>query len=153
MIGLEARPEPSRLAGWLSPRAAAAATLLIGFVVFSLLGKDPLDAFHAFFVKPIDSVYGVSELLLKASPLMLIATGLAIGYRANVWNIGAEGQLLVGAIAGGGLALAFHDSSSPLLVPAMLVAGALGGMAWAAIPAFLRTRFNANEILVSLMLV
>jgi simple sugar transport system permease protein len=153
MIGLEARPEPSRLAGWLSPLAAAVATLLIGFVVFSLLGKDPLDAFHAFFVKPIDSAYGVAELLLKASPLMLIATGLAIGYRANVWNIGAEGQLLVGAIAGGGLALAFHESSSPLLLPAMLVAGALGGMAWAAIPALLRTRFNANEILVSLMLV
>ena len=153
MIRLEARPEPSRLAGWLSPLAAAAATLVIGFVVFSLLGKDPLDAFHAFFVKPIDSAYGVAELLLKASPLMLIATGLAIGYRANVWNIGAEGQLLVGAIAGGGLALAFHESSSPLLLPAMLVAGALGGMAWAALPALLRTRFNANEILVSLMLV
>jgi simple sugar transport system permease protein len=153
MIGLEARPEPSRLAGWLSPLAAAAATLLIGFVVFSLLCKNPLDAFHAFFVKPIDSAYGMAELLLKASPLMLIATGLAIGYRANVWNIGAEGQLLVGAIAGGGLALAFHESSSPLLLPAMLVAGALGGMAWAAIPALLRTRFNANEILVSLMLV
>jgi simple sugar transport system permease protein len=91
MIRLEARPEPSRVAGWLSPLVAAAATLLVGFVVFSLLGKDPLAAFHAFFVKPVDSAYGVSELLLKASPLMLIATGLAIGYRANVWNIGAEG--------------------------------------------------------------
>jgi simple sugar transport system permease protein len=153
MIRLEARPEPSRRAGWLSPLAAAAATLAIGFVVFSLLGKDPLAAFHAFFVKPIDNAYGISELLLKASPLMLIATGLAIGYRANVWNIGAEGQLLVGAMAGGGLALAFHGSDSPLLLPAMIVAGALGGMAWAAFPALLRTRFNANEILVSLMLV
>jgi len=153
MIRLEARPEPSRLAGWLSPLAAAVATLAIGFVVFSLLGKNPLDAFRAFFVKPIDNAYGISELLLKASPLMLIATGLAIGYRANVWNIGAEGQLLVGAIAGGGLALAFHGSDSPLLLPAMIVAGGLGGMAWAALPALLRTRYNANEILVSLMLV
>ena len=153
MIRLEARPEPSRLAGWLSPLAAVVATLAIGFVVFSLLGKNPLDAFRAFFVKPIDNAYGISELLLKASPLMLIATGLAIGYRANVWNIGAEGQLLVGAIAGGGLALAFHGSDSPLLLPAMIVAGGLGGMAWAALPALLRTRYNANEILVSLMLV
>jgi simple sugar transport system permease protein len=84
---------------------------------------------------------------------MLIATGLAIGYRANVWNIGAEGQLIVGAIFAGGLALAFPDTTSPLLLPAMVVAGALGGAAWAAIPALLRTRFNANEILTSLMLV
>ena len=152
-IALERRPEPSRTAVFVSPLLAAAATLLVGFVLFSALGKDPLVALHAFFVKPVESAYGVSELLLKASPLMLIATGLAIGYRANVWNIGAEGQLLLGAIAGGGLALAFEGSGSPLLLPAMLVAGALGGMAWAAIPAWLRTRFNANEILVSLMLV
>jgi simple sugar transport system permease protein len=152
-LRLEARPEPSRLAGWLSPLVAAMATLLVGFVLFSALGKDPVQAFRVFFMKPLDDFYGVSELLLKASPLMLIATGLAVGYRANVWNIGAEGQLLAGAIAGGGVALAFHDATSPLLLPAMIVAGALGGMAWGAIPAFLRTRFNANEILVSLMLV
>jgi simple sugar transport system permease protein len=152
-LRLEARPEPSRLAGWLSPLVAALATLVVGFALFTALGKDPLHAFAVFFVHPIDDVYGVSELLLKASPLMLIATGLAVGYRANVWNIGAEGQLLVGAISGGGLALAFPESASPLLLPAMIVAGALGGMAWAAIPAFLRTRFHANEILVSLMLV
>lgn len=152
-VKLEARPAPSRGAAWLSPLIAAAAMLVIGFVLFRALGKDPFAAFHAFFVKPVDSAYGVSELLLKASPLMLIATGLAIGYRANVWNIGAEGQLLVGAMAGGGLALAFEDATSSLLLPMMIVAGMLGGMAWAAIPALLRTRFNANEILVSLMLV
>jgi simple sugar transport system permease protein len=132
---------------------AALATLVVGFLLFTALGKDPVAAFHAFFVKPIDSAYGLSELLLKASPLMFIAIGLAIGYRANVWNIGAEGQLLVGALAGGGIALAFEAADTPLLLPAMIVAGALGGMAWAAIPAWLRTRFNANEILVSLMLV
>lgn len=152
-LRLEARPEPSRVAGLLSPLIAVLATLLTGFILFTALGRDPVAAFHAFFVKPLDSAYGVSELLLKASPLMLIATGLAVGYRANVWNIGAEGQLLLGAIAGGGLALAFDTSDSLLLLPAMIVAGALGGMAWAAIPAWLRTRFNANEILVSLMLV
>jgi len=153
MLRLEPRPEPSRLAGWLSPLAAALATLVVGFVLFSLLGQDPWRAFAAFFVKPIDSRYGIGELLLKAAPLMLIATGLAAGYRANVWNIGAEGQLVLGAIAGGGLALAFGDGGSVLLLPAMLVAGVAGGMAWAAIPAWLRTRFHANEILTSLMLV
>jgi simple sugar transport system permease protein len=84
---------------------------------------------------------------------MLIAVGLAAGYRANVWNIGAEGQLTMGAIFGGGVALFFHDSTSPFLLPAMLVAGVAGGMLWAAIPALLRTRCNANEILTSLMLV
>ena len=150
---LEARIEPSRLAALLSPLIAALATLLVGFVLFRALGKDPVLAFHAFFIEPVNDRYGVAELLLKASPLMLIATGLAVGYRANVWNIGAEGQLLLGAIAGGGLALAFQDTESVLLLPAMIVAGALGGMAWASIAAFLRTRFNANEILVSLMLV
>jgi len=152
-VRLEARPEPSRAAGWVSPLIAAAATLVVGFVLFSLLGKNPWQAFHVFFVKPVETLYGVAELLLKAAPLMLCAVGLAAGYRANVWNIGAEGQLTMGAIFGGGLALAFHESTSPFLLPAMIVAGCTGGMLWAAIPAFLRTRFNANEILVSLMLV
>lgn len=150
---LEARPEPSRIAGWLSPLLAVVATLALGFVLFAALGKDPWQAFQVFFLKPVATLYGVGELLLKAGPLMLCAVGLAIGYRANVWNIGAEGQLTLGGIAAGGLALAFNDSSSPLLLPAMIVAGALAGMAWAAIPAWLRTRFNANEILTSLMLV
>jgi simple sugar transport system permease protein len=138
---------------WASPLLAAAATLLVGFVLFSLLGKSPLQAFHAFFVKPVESLYGIAELLLKASPLMLCATGLAAGYRANVWNIGAEGQLTIGAMCGGGIALALQDVGGAWLLPLMILAGALGGMAWAAIPAWLRTRFNASEILVSLMLV
>jgi len=150
---LEARPEPSRLMAWLSPFFAAAATLVVGVVLFSILGKNPFAAFYVFFVKPVDSLYGLGELLLKASPLMLCAIGLAAGYRANVWNIGAEGQLTLGAICGGGVALAFGDTPSPWVLPLMLVAGAAGGSAWAAIPAWLKTRFNANEILVSLMLV
>ena len=152
-IRLEARPEPSRIAGALSPLFAALATLVVGFALFAALGRDPWQALHVFFVKPIETRYGVGELLQKAGPLMLCAVGLAVGYRANVWNIGAEGQLTMGAIFGGGVALALHDSNSALVLPAMLVAGALGGIAWAAIPAFLRARFNASEILVSLMLV
>ena len=155
MLRLEARPVPSRSAVVAAPLIAALATLCVGFVVFSALGKNPLVAFDAFFIAPIATRYGVAELLLKASPLMLIATGLAIGYRANVWNIGAEGQLTLGALAGGGVALAVGDTevSPALLLPTMFVAGAAAGMLWAAIPAWLRTRFNANEILTSLMLV
>lgn len=154
-IALEARGEPSRAAILLTPLLAALATLLVGFVVFEAFGKDPVPALHAFFIQPLATRYGVGELLLKAGPLMLIATGLAIGYRANVWNIGAEGQLTLGAIAGGGLALAAGDAGVPaaLLLPAMIVAGALCGMVWAAIAAWLRTRYGANEILTSLMLV
>jgi simple sugar transport system permease protein len=139
--------------GYLSPLLAAVLTVLAGFVLFSLLGKDPLSAFHTFFIHPIRDLNGIAELLLKASPLTIIGVGLACGYRANVWNIGAEGQLTLGAICAGGVALYFHESESPLVLPLMLLAGAAGGMLWAAIPAWLRTRFNTNEILVSLMLV
>ena len=154
-LRLEARPEPSRTAMWIAPLLAAMATLGVGFIVFEAFGKNPLAAFDAFFIEPVATRYGIAELLLKASPLMLIATGLSIGYRANVWNIGAEGQLTLGAVAGGGVALAVGDVSLPsaLVLPAMFAAGALAGMLWAAIPAWLRTRFQANEILTSLMLV
>jgi len=137
---------------YVSPLIAAGLTALCGLALSALIGLNPGTAFHAFFVAPIDDLYGLGELGVKAAPLMLIATGLAIGFRSNIWNIGAEGQLTFGAICGGGLALYFHQSESALLLPAMIVAGLLGGMAWAAVPAFLRTRFNTNEILVSLML-
>ncbi|HEY7901874.1 MAG TPA: ABC transporter permease [Casimicrobiaceae bacterium] len=153
MLRLEARATPSGVAKWLSPLVAIVAMVACGFALFALLGRDPLAAVRAFFVDPVATRYGVGELFLKASPLALIATGLAIGYRANVWNIGAEGQLAMGAIAAGGVALALDASGSSLVLPLMFVAGALGGLAWAAIPAYLRTRFNTNEILVSLMLV
>jgi ABC-type uncharacterized transport system permease subunit len=152
-LRLELRPAPSRIMAWASPLLAGMATLVAGFILFSALGKDPLQALHVFFVKPIETRYGLGELLLKASPLMLCAVGLAAGYRANVWNIGAEGQLTLGAIAAGGLALAFPGADSAWILLPMIFAGAAGGMAWAAIPAWLRTRFNANEILTSLMLV
>jgi simple sugar transport system permease protein len=137
---------------YLSPVIAAVLTLVCGVAFSAFVGLHPADAFHAFFVAPVDDLYGIGELFVKAAPLMLIATGLAIGFRSNIWNIGAEGQLTFGAICGGGLALYFHTSESAWLLPAMVVAGAVGGGAWAAVPAFLRTRFNTNEILVSLML-
>lgn len=149
---IEPRPEPSQLMAYLSPLVAVVLTLVTGLVFSSFIGADPLEAFHAFFIAPIDDLYGLGELGLKAAPLMLIAVGLAIGFRANVWNIGAEGQLTLGAICGGGVALFFYESDGRWVLPLMIMAGALGGMAWASIPAFLRTRFNTNEILVSLML-
>lgn len=152
MIKIEPRPQPSRLMSFLSPLIAVALTLVTGLIFSALIGLDPLDAFHAFFISPIDDLYGLGELGVKAAPLMLIAVGLAIGFRANVWNIGAEGQLTMGAVFGGGLALYFYDIDSVWVLPLMILGGAIGGMAWASIPAFLKTRFNTNEILVSLML-
>ena len=153
MIKLERRPAPSKVMRVASPLIAAAAMLLTGIVIFTLLGKQPQEAFFVFFIKPLQTMYGFGEWLLKATPLLLCALGLALGFRSNVWNIGAEGQLTIGAIAGGGLALWLGDGASTWYLPLVLFAGALGGMAWAAIPAYLRTRFNTSEILVTLMLV
>jgi ABC-type uncharacterized transport system permease subunit len=127
-------------------------TLITTGIIFAILGKSPGAALYTFFVKPLVAEGSLPELLVKAAPLVLIGVGLSLGFRANVWNIGAEGQYTIGALAGGGLALAFPNYSGPWLLPAMIIAGVLGGMAWAAIPAWLRTRFNANEILTSLML-
>ena len=152
-VGLEPRAAPSRAMMLLSPLLAVALTLAAGLVLFSALGRDPLEAFQLFFIKPVQDLYGLSELLLKATPLMLCAIGLAVGFRANVWNIGAEGQFMLGAVGATGVALHFHDSASEAVLPMMIVAGAIGGALWATIPAFLKARFNANEILVSLMLV
>jgi general nucleoside transport system permease protein len=152
LVRLEPRGAPSRWWAYGSPLLALALTLVATAIIFTALGKDPGRSLYTYFVAPIASATARPELLVKAAPLVLIAVGLSLGFRANVWNIGAEGQYTLGAIAGGGVALFLPASESPLLLPAMIVAGALGGMAWAAIPAFLRTRFNANEILTSLML-
>ena len=152
-ISLEPRPEPVKRMEYISPLIAMLLMLVFGMFIFTFLGQNPATAFHAFFIEPINDLYGVGELGIKASPLALIALGLSVGFRANIWNIGAEGQLIMGGVAGGAVALYFQDVESALILPTMLVAGALGGMAWASIPAYLKIRFNANEILVSLMLV
>lgn len=149
---VEQRPEPSAAMRVFAPVAAVLLTLVVGSLFFSALGHDALATLRAFFITPVSSLNGLSELVVKASPLILIACGLAVGFRANVWNIGAEGQFTVGAVAATGVGLFSPWSDSILLLPAMLVAGILGGMAWAAIPAFLRSRMNTNEILVTLML-
>jgi ABC-type uncharacterized transport system permease subunit len=153
MLRLEPRAEASRLMSYASPLIAIVLMLIGGLVLFTVLGKNPIEGFKVFFINPISDLYGVAELLLKATPLMLIAIGLAVGFRANVWNIGAEGQLIVGAVAASAVALYFYDSEGIHILLLMVFAGAIGGMLWAAIPALLKTRFNTNEILVSLMLV
>jgi simple sugar transport system permease protein len=148
--------EPRReIPAWLvygTPLLAVALTILSGYFLFIILGLNPGATLYIFLVSPLETQFGLAELAVKAGPLILIATGLAIGFRANVWNIGAEGQLTMGAIFGAGIALAFWGDEGFWILPLMFVAGALGGMMWAAIPAFLKTRFEVSEILTSLML-
>jgi simple sugar transport system permease protein len=140
---------------WMSPVLAVLLTVLCGVIMFVALGKNPLTGLAVFFLEPIKDLRGWSEVGIKVAPLLLIAVGLAICFRANVFNIGAEGQLVMGAIAGGAAALFFDNGSGggALMIAVVLAAGMIGGMGWAAITAWLRDRFNANEILVSLMLV
>jgi len=153
MLKLEARPEASRFWSLASPLLALAITVVIGVVLFVALGKDPVRGLQVFFWEPIKSPYALGELMVKATPLLIIALGLAVCFRSNVWNIGAEGQFVIGAVVAGGVALLADKDTGRWIVIAIVLAGMLGGMAWASIVAILRDKFNANEILVSLMLV
>lgn len=153
MLKLEARPAPSKWMSIGSPLLALAITVVIGVLLFLALGKDPVRGLQVFFVEPVKSAYALSELAMKATPLLLIALGLSVCFRSNVWNIGAEGQFIVGAIFASGVAMQATPGTGGWIVIPVLLAGVLGGMVWAGIVALLRDRFNASEILVSLMLV
>jgi len=156
VITLIKRPTPSRGWSYTTPIIAVLATMIAGGLMFAALGKDPAQAIRMIFWDPLfgpNAAYFRGQLLVKAGPLILIASGLAVGFRAGIWNIGAEGQYIVGAICGASVALAAYPAESHLLFPAMIVAGALGGWLWGMIPAVLKVLFNTSEILVSLMLV
>ena len=153
MWKLEARPEPSAFWRIASPLLALVLTVILGVLLFLVLGKDPVKGLQVFFWEPIRSAYALGELLVKATPLLLIALGLALCFRSNVWNIGAEGQYVMGAVFAAGVALLADKTSGGWFFIPVLLAGVVGGMCWAAITAWLRDRFYANEILVSLMLV
>jgi len=171
-LHLERRSQPSVVMTWASPFMALFLTTVLAGTLFALLGKDPMRGLSMFFVEPLANLRLIGEVLLKATPLVLCALGLAVCYRSNVWNIGAEGQFLLGAICASGAALWLAGLGLPgvtggsagtgpgaeaairgLYAPVVLLAGVLGGMAWAGLTAWLKDRYNANEILVSLMLV
>jgi len=156
MIRLEKRPQPSRVWSAAAPVLAVVLTMIAGGLMFAALGKNPIEAIRTIFWDPIFgefAFYYRGQLLVKAGPLILIAIGLSLGFRAGVWNIGAEGQYIVGAICGAAVGLAFYPADLFIIFPLMVIAGALGGFLWGMIPAILKTRFNTNEILVSLLLV
>jgi simple sugar transport system permease protein len=152
-IELVKRSEVSRTMMVLSPLLAVALTVLVAAIVFAAQGHDPIEGIYAFFLEPVTSLWGVEQLIIKATPLIIIALGLSVCYLSNNWNIGAEGQLTIGAIVGSYIAVRHTGFEGPLVLPAMLLMAAAGGAAWAAIPALLKTRFGTNEILTSLMLV
>ena len=152
-IELTRRPAPSLQMTVLSPLVAVALTVITGSIVFAAFGVNPAEALYVFFIEPLTAAWSLEELVIKATPIVLVAIGLSICFLSNTWNIGAEGQLIFGAIFGAMLPIFFPDWHGPLMLPAMLLMGILGGMLYAAIPALLKVRFGANEILTSLMLV
>ena len=152
-IEIVKRPQHSALFSALSPFIALFLTLIAGAILFSILGKNPISALYSYFVEPLTEVWSIHELLVKAAPLILIAVGLSVCFLSNNWNIGAEGQFIAGGIAGSILPVVFPDFQGWYVLPIMLLLGMAGGMAYATIPAFLKVRFNTNEILTSLMLV
>lgn len=151
---LEKRAERSAFIALISPLIAIALTIATMSVLFLALGKNPMSALAVYFVYPLTDSYSLQEIAVKATPLVLIAVGLSLCYLANAWNIGAEGQFLIGAVAGSWLAVKTQGTDAGFWVmPAMLLLGALAGMAYAMIPAICKVRFGASEILTSLMLV
>lgn len=152
MLKLEPRAASSRVMGYGSPLLALALTLITGYVLFALLGKDPVESLYTFFIAPLADLYGWSELGVKVTPILLCALGLAVCYRANVWNIGAEGQLIAGALLGSMIALQLLDIEGWWVLPTVLLSGVMGGLMWGGVAAWLKTRFAANEILTTIML-
>ena len=157
MIALERRPNPSQTWVYAAPLLAVVLTMLAGGLLFAILGKNPVEAIRTIFWDPLFhpsfGSYLRGQLLVKAGPLILIAIGLSLGFRAGIWNIGAEGQYIIGAVCGAAFGLAFYPSEAWWIFPGMILAGAAGGLAWAMIPALLKVWRGTNEILVSLMLV
>jgi general nucleoside transport system permease protein len=152
-LRLEKRAERSSAMALASPLIAIALTLIFGAAVFASRGVEPLHGLYVYFVEPLSDEWSLEKLIVKATPLVLMAAGLALAYRANVWNIGAAGQLQMGALFAGLIPVYFSNWQDPSVMPAMLLMGIVGGMLWALIPAYLKVRFNANEILTSLMMV
>src|SRR5437867_12255852 len=150
---VERRLEPSRLMKVAAPAISLLLALGAIAVVFGALGVNPLVAYREIFRGAFGTLYGLSETGTKSIRLLLVGVGLVLAYRAQVWNIGAEGQLLMGAIASTGVALNFPNLPAVVLLPAMFLAGFVGGALWALVPAALKAWSRVDEVLTSLMLV
>src|SRR6201992_2522947 len=151
---LEKRAERSNTVALVSPLIAIGLTIVTMSILFAILGKNPISALGVYFIDPLTDGYSLQEIAVKATPLVMIAVGLSLCYLANAWNIGAEGQFLIGAVAGSWIAVKTQGTGAgPWVLPAMLLMGAAAGALYALIPALCKVRFGASEILTSLMLV
>ncbi len=152
MLRLEKRPSDSQTMAYWSPVLAIVLTLICGAILFMSLGHEPLGALYTFFIAPLSDTYGWTELGIKVAPLLLCAMGLTLCFKAKIWNIGAEGQFIMGGLGGGFMALQFLDAESSWVLVPILLAGMASGLLWAALAAYLKTHFRCNEILTTIML-
>lgn len=148
---LEPRPEPGRGLVFAVSVAAVLAALIVTGLIFWAYGHNPVTAYRDIFASTLGNARGAAEVLRKSIPLLLAGVGLVLAFRAQFWNIGAEGQILAGAIAASGVAL-FVPLPAPLLLPVMFLAGFLGGALWGLLPALLKVRLGVSEIITTLML-
>jgi general nucleoside transport system permease protein len=136
----------------LMPLLSVLAALILGVFVLLILGKDPVEAYTAMFQGAFGNVSGITQTLVKATPLLLVGLGICIAFRGGVINIGGEGQLLVGAISGTTIGIVFNGLSAWALIPMCLFGGALAGAVWGGIPGALKARLGVNEILSTVMM-
>jgi simple sugar transport system permease protein len=151
MLKIEPRGFESKFWRYASPVLALLLTGATSGLIFVAMGRPAGLTVYTFLIAPLLQQDGFQALVVKAAPLIMMGVGLSLAYRANVWNIGTDGQFTLGAICGGGVALAFPDAPALVLFPAMMVTGIIGGMVNGGLVAWLRIKFNANEILTSLM--
>lgn len=152
MLKAQPRVESSKLMAWFSPVLAIFLTAVVSSIMFAILDISPVRAFEVFILMPMSDAYNIGELLVKATPLLLCAIGLALCYRANIWNIGAEGQLLMGAVFASAVAVNADMDSGVGLLTLTIASGCIGGLLWAAIPTLLNRVFHTNIILTTIML-
>ncbi len=144
-----------RISIWSTPVLVVAAVLItfaITAVPILIAGANPIEAYAAFVIVPLTSPFTLLEVLVSATPIMLTGAAVAIAFRAGYWNIGAEGQLLLGAIGAAGVGIVVGDLPPILALPVMIAGGALAGAAWALLPALLRVRFGIDEVVTTLLL-
>ena len=151
---LEARRAAEARVGRTGAIVAGAVIVVLAVTgaAFVAAGANPLDAYLAYFVAPLTREFTLWEVLNVATPLLFAGAAVAIAFRAGYWNIGVEGQLLMGAVAAAGIGQVVHGWPSFVVLPLMIAAGALAGAAWALLPALLRVRLGIDEVVTTLLL-
>lgn len=151
-IRIERRLAPSRAASVAAPIAAIVLGLLLSGIVLLIVGHDPITAYRSIYDTALANQQTISSTFASATPLLLTGLAATVAFRMRLWNIGGEGQLYIGAICGSAAGIALEGDGALVAVPAMIIAGLVGGALWAAVPALLRVYLNTNEILTTLML-